>query len=112
MTSSSFDKSRPQHDVDIVVFGGGGDLARRKLVPSLYDLFRDGLVPDSTRVIGVSRSDISDDGYRDMMASSTREFTPEHEFDSEVWHRFAQQLSHQYLLSSLLQRVGTWARQG
>lgn len=97
MSTNSFGKDTNRRDVDIVVFGGGGDLARRKLVPSLYDLYREGSIPSSSRIIGVSRSDISDDGYRDMMASSTREFTPEHEFDSEVWHRFAKQLSHRYL---------------
>mgnify|MGYP001817482280 CR=1 FL=1 len=48
---------------DLVLFGTYGDLARRKLIPSLYQLERAGLIaPDST-IIGVARRESNDEGY-------------------------------------------------
>ncbi len=49
---------------DFTVFGGTGDLALRKLLPALYLRDREGHLPDDTRIIGVSRSGLDDDGYR------------------------------------------------
>jgi glucose-6-phosphate 1-dehydrogenase len=49
---------------DFTVFGGTGDLALRKLLPALYLRDREGHLPDDTRIIGVSRSPLDDDGYR------------------------------------------------
>ena len=40
----------------IVIFGASGDLTRRKLMPSLYDLFRKGRLPENWRIVGVSRT--------------------------------------------------------
>jgi len=47
-----------------VIFGASGDLARRKLVPALYDLFKSGLLPDNFALLGVSRSNLSDEDFR------------------------------------------------
>jgi len=49
---------------DYVVFGGNGDLAERKLLPALYHRDHDGQIPDASRIIGASRSEISDEEYR------------------------------------------------
>ena len=49
---------------DFTVFGGTGDLALRKLLPALYLRDLEGQLPDDTRIIGVSRSELDDDGYR------------------------------------------------
>ena len=48
----------------IVVFGVTGDLSRRKILPALYQLCRDGLLPDRHAVVGFGRSDLGDDGLR------------------------------------------------
>ncbi|WP_372708252.1 glucose-6-phosphate dehydrogenase [Brevundimonas sp.] len=47
----------------LVLFGGGGDLAMRMLLPSLYFLEHDGLLPDGLKIIGAARSDESRDDY-------------------------------------------------
>ena len=47
----------------LVLFGGGGDLAMRMLLPSLYFLEHDGLLPDGLKIIGAARSDESRDEY-------------------------------------------------
>ena len=41
----------------LVLFGGGGDLAMRMLLPSLYFLEHDGLLPDGLKIIGAARSE-------------------------------------------------------
>ena len=54
---------------DLVLFGGTGDLAWRKLMPALFQAFRHGSLPEGGRIIGVARDDLSDDAYRDLIQS-------------------------------------------
>ena len=49
----------------LVIFGASGDLARRKLIPAVYDLFKGDLLPDNFVILGVSRSKLSDDDFRE-----------------------------------------------
>src|SRR5690349_9505545 len=63
---------------DFTVFGGTGDLALRKLLPALYLRDREGHLPDDTRIIGVSRSPLDDEGYRaEVRAALTAYVAPE-----------------------------------
>lgn len=50
---------------DLVIFGGTGDLARRKLLPALLARLRDGRIPTGSRIIGAARTQISTAGYRE-----------------------------------------------
>lgn len=52
---------------DLVLFGGTGDLAWRKLMPALFQAFRHGTLPAGGRIIGVGRDDLSHDQYRDLI---------------------------------------------
>ena len=54
---------------DLVLFGGTGDLAWRKLMPALFQAFRHGSLPEGGRIIGVGRDDHSDDEYRALIQS-------------------------------------------
>lgn len=54
---------------DLVLFGGTGDLAWRKLMPALFQAFRHGTLPQDGRIIGVARDDHSDDQYRELIQS-------------------------------------------
>ncbi len=54
----------------IVVFGASGDLARRKLLPSLYSLTRQGLLPNGSTILGYARSGHSDESYRTLACES------------------------------------------
>jgi glucose-6-phosphate 1-dehydrogenase len=58
---------KPAPPAAVVIFGASGDLASRKLLPALDALAHDGLLDPSTWVIGVGRSDLGDDGWRDIM---------------------------------------------
>ncbi|HEY2254611.1 MAG TPA: glucose-6-phosphate dehydrogenase [Variovorax sp.] len=54
---------------DLVLFGGTGDLAWRKLMPALFQAFRHGSLPEDGRIIGVARDNLSDDAYRELIQS-------------------------------------------
>lgn len=61
---------------DFTVFGGTGDLALRKLLPALYHRDLEGQLPADTRILGVSRSDLDDAGWRDEGAPRSRRLSP------------------------------------
>jgi glucose-6-phosphate 1-dehydrogenase len=75
----------------MVVFGGRGDLARRKLVPSLYNLARNGYLNPHLALIGMARTEMSDDEFRTMMTDAVREFVGS-KLDSGVWEPLARHL--------------------
>ncbi len=71
---------RPANQV-IVIFGASGDLTKRKLVPSLFDLFVQNLLPEKFSIIGASRSELSNVQYRKIMKSGIVEFSQARETD-------------------------------
>ena len=58
----------------LVVFGASGDLMHRLLVPALYNLAAGGLLPDAFALIGVGRSEMSDDAFREDLRKSLHQF--------------------------------------
>jgi glucose-6-phosphate 1-dehydrogenase len=65
----------PVHPTTLVIFGGTGDLAKRKLLPAIYNLAHEGALPERFNLIGVSRSEMSDDEYRDVARESITQFS-------------------------------------
>jgi glucose-6-phosphate 1-dehydrogenase len=65
----------PVHPTNLVIFGATGDLARRKLLPAVYNLAHEGALPERFNLIGVSRGDISNDEYRASAEESIRAFS-------------------------------------
>jgi glucose-6-phosphate 1-dehydrogenase len=59
----------------LVIFGATGDLARRKLLPALYNLAHEGALPERFNLIGVSRRDQSDDDFRNQARESIEQFS-------------------------------------
>lgn len=57
-----------------VIFGASGDLTSRKLMPALFSLFRRGLLPDEFAVVGFARRPFDDEGFRQRMGESIRQF--------------------------------------
>ncbi|HWE24176.1 MAG TPA: glucose-6-phosphate dehydrogenase [Myxococcales bacterium] len=72
-----------------VVFGASGDLAHRKLLPALYNLALGAHLPAAFGVVGVSKSEYSDDEYRAEMREAVGQFSRNKPIDDEVWHDFA-----------------------
>jgi len=64
----------PVEDFDLVIFGGTGDLARRKILPGLFRRHLAGQMPAGARVIGAARADMDDAGYRAVVAEAVAEF--------------------------------------
>ena len=67
----------PVEPFDLVVFGGTGDLARRKILPALFRRYCAGQMGGSAQVIGAARSEMDAPGYRDFVAQALAEFDPD-----------------------------------
>jgi glucose-6-phosphate 1-dehydrogenase len=65
----------PVAPTNLVIFGATGDLAKRKLLPAIYNLAHEGALPGQFNLIGVSRGELSNDDYREMAAESIRAFS-------------------------------------
>ena len=77
---------------DLVIFGGTGDLAWRKLLPALFQAFRHGSLPAGGRIIGVGRDDMSSEAYRTMIKSRFDAVDPSKRPNTEEFDRFAANL--------------------
>jgi glucose-6-phosphate 1-dehydrogenase len=66
----------PVPPFDLVVFGATGDLSLRKLFPALLHRFLDGQIPAQSRIIGVARSDLDTEAFRNMVHESRGRFAP------------------------------------
>jgi glucose-6-phosphate 1-dehydrogenase len=73
----------------LVIFGASGDLTKRKLFPALYSLAYRGLLPKNFAVVGVSRTEETDDEFRDRMKESVQEFGRD-PFRDDVWEPLAE----------------------
>jgi glucose-6-phosphate 1-dehydrogenase len=71
-----------------VIFGASGDLTQRKLIPSLYQLYRKKRLPKETRIIGFSRTEYTYDAWRAELAESAAKHLGQ-DFNVEVWDEFA-----------------------
>jgi glucose-6-phosphate 1-dehydrogenase len=79
----------------LVIFGASGDLTERKLIPSLFDMFSDGSLPESFAVIGCSRTPFSDAEFRDRLLEGAKKHASA--FDGAKWDRFSRRLHYQPL---------------
>ena len=65
----------PVHPTTLVIFGATGDLAHRKLLPALYNLAHEGALPERFELIGVARSEHSDENFRELARQSIERFS-------------------------------------
>ena len=79
---------------DLILFGGTGDLAWRKLMPALFQAFRHGTLPEGGRIIGVARDALSDEQYRALIASRFRDVDGAKQPKAEEFDRFAAMLHY------------------
>lgn len=76
----------------VVIFGATGDLTKRKLVPALYRLVQERLLPGEFAIVGAARSEMSHDEFRSRMKEAVAQFSEAKHVDERVWNSFAQQL--------------------
>jgi glucose-6-phosphate 1-dehydrogenase len=65
----------PVHPTNLAIFGATGDLANRKLLPALYNLAHEGALPERFNLVGVSRSEMSDEEFRDLAKKAVKQFS-------------------------------------
>ena len=78
----------------LLLFGATGDLARRMLLPSLYGLDSDGLLPVDLRIVGTARTELSDDDFRGRAREALEQHLPAGFVQAEVVERFLKRLSY------------------
>lgn len=77
----------------LVIFGAGGDLTWRKLVPALFDLFLDKWLPDRFAIIGVDLKTMRDDQFRERLRGGVDQFSQHGKADDKEWNDFAARLT-------------------
>ena len=82
----------PVKPFDLVIFGGTGDLARRKILPGLFRRYQHGQITDEARIIGAARSPHDDADYRKIVRAAIREHAEAPE--PEILERFLKLISY------------------
>ena len=77
----------------VVIFGASGDLTARKLIPAVYNLAADNLLPPDFHLVGYGRKEITDDAFREMAAEAIKEFS-RRELSEDVWGRIAERTTY------------------
>ena len=86
-------KNKPQlPPTALVIFGAAGDLTWRKLVPALFDLYLDELLPDKFAIFGVDGKSITADDWRKRLYDGAKKFARHDKVDSSKWKEFAEHL--------------------
>ncbi|HZV07133.1 MAG TPA: glucose-6-phosphate dehydrogenase [Gemmataceae bacterium] len=91
----------------VVIFGGGGDLTHRKLVPALYNLFLDRWLPQQFALIGIDRLNQNDADYRQHLREGVDSFSRRGKTKDDEWGRFAPNVTY---LSADFTDAGTYAK--
>ncbi len=87
----------PTPSFSIVIFGASGDLAYRKLAPSLYALFCSDLLPENFVILGAARHDYSEEDFRARIREGVDQFGRIKTKDCDQWEAFASRLHYQRL---------------
>src|SRR5437763_10449173 len=80
----------------VVIFGANGDLTKRKLMPALYRLAYERRLAPGFAVIGISRTPMSDEEFREKMRESVSKFLADSPFDEDLWRSFGQGLFYMH----------------
>jgi glucose-6-phosphate 1-dehydrogenase len=91
---TSPEPSRKGDPCIIVIFGASGDLTKRKLIPALYNLAKERLLPDNFAVVGYARRDIGTESFRERMRTDTAEYAGS-ALDPEIWKALESRIYYQ-----------------
>ena len=84
----------PDNAIDLALFGALGDLAMRKLFPALYHLDREGLMPESTRIMGLARQEHDVASFRQLVNDALQKRLKSGEQDKQSLERFLARLDY------------------
>src|SRR5437870_1467784 len=74
----------------MVIFGASGDLTKRKLLPALYSLARDRLLPAVFNVVGVARRDLAEEVFRKAMREACDKYARRRPVEDSLWQSFSE----------------------
>jgi len=83
--------ARPEPQ-DIIIIGASGDLSQRKLLPAFYNLAVSDLLPERGRIIGLARTDLGHEGFRELAREAVQRFSRTG-FEEKVWEGFESRLT-------------------
>ena len=78
-----------------IIFGGTGDLNWRKITPAIFNLFLDNSMPDQFSIVGVGRTQLSDDDYRKKLQDGINQFSRTGKPEQDKWDEFAAHITYQ-----------------
>ncbi len=84
----------PVDPFDLVIFGGTGDLARRKILPGLHRRFLAGQMPKKSQIIGAARSELGAQGYRELVRAAIKEYGDAEDQDDVTLGAFLDRLRY------------------
>jgi len=84
-------KDRIPHPCTLVIFGATGDLTKRKLIPALYDMYSEQMLPENITILGVTRGSMRDKEFRQSMKEANKEFGSRKPKRGE-WDKFEERL--------------------
>ena len=76
----------------LVIFGASGDLTQRKLIPGLYSLAHDGLLPAGQTIVGMARAEMTDEAFRASMREACDKHARTRPVDEAIWENFSKGL--------------------
>jgi glucose-6-phosphate 1-dehydrogenase len=101
--------------VDLVIFGGTGDLSTRKLLPALFQLHRHQLADRLHRIIATGRGELDTEAFRKEARVNLERYLPENSWDENVWETFRDRLFYQQVDAAMAdhyQSLGTLLDEG
>ena len=87
----------PVDPFNIVIFGGTGDLTQRKLLPALFHRWKDGQIPETSRIVGSARTQMDSEAYREFARDACEKDAGDGALDADAWEAFARLLHYQAL---------------
>ncbi len=90
----------------VVIFGATGDLTHRKLIPALYNLGVDGLLPAHFSLIGFARREYSHDSFREEISTAITKFSRRKPIQPQVWEEFSR---HSYYVTGAFDDESAYA---
>ena len=79
----------------LAIFGASGDLTKRLLMPALYNLACDGMLPDHLAIVGMALDEMSTDAFRERISQDVARFNTRKDFDAAVWDKLRTRLYYE-----------------
>lgn len=86
--------NRKKNACIFLIFGGTGDLTKRKIIPALYNLFLENWLSSNFAIIGTSSTQISDEKYKSELLSAVNQFSRKGKAKKEDWAKFSSHITH------------------